>query len=758
MHRIARHQPRQSIRHQSGIVALMAVLLLVTAVVFALTQTLGMSGAAGSDNLQQLNSTAAFFLAESGVEDAQAILRGAALTGTNTNSSCTGLASLPAVSLGSGNLQGTFRYSAAVSTPTVCGGVNPACTSCAVTVQGVVRSSSRSLIAQMSSNRADGVEGYGHQFTLNLETLVDNTFAFTHLAYNPQTNWGGDAVAGYCQNNGPGSLTSCTESWKLAGTYYNNTASQGVFAQAANAGMYTINEELRTFALPPVYTDRNYVQAGVTFRPAPGIATVSHVGSFAGSPNNICVASATPRTQPITYYVGEGTNTYCSRYAYQSAQLDASWTCNPNSGTTVDWTNAANADTLIAGFGGKPYYGGSGARNTNQLSGLSVNGQALYRQLTMSGTQGDTMYSQIWFAYNPGYYATTASATSMALAATFTATLGATITGHTTNGAGRFVLDSNLGADESLNVGDAIMNTGGTTNYGTLGTLRTGTAGQSGAVYNLSGGSTISVSGTALRSYSTVMHLSSAPSSGAMALGDTVTNTAASSYGVLGSRLSGTLNTAGSTYQLTGGAPQHVPASTNNMKSWRDSTTISLTGATTLPVMGSALGVVAGAGQFLPDSVTGSVSGTTLTITTATGSHLSVGDALFGAGLKANTHITQRLTGAGGTGTYGVTPSQTAVSGPIMARAAVLAVGSANSFTVSRLPSTRLTAARLCGGLCPFLLSDAVHTVGQVNLTNIHDYDDWSAGFACLRGVDASSIESLGTIMSKRSGWSEVIQ
>jgi len=744
---------------QSGMVALMAVLLLVTAVVFTLSQTMGISGTAGNDNLQQLSSAAAFFLAESGVENAQASLRSAALAGTNTNSSCTDLAALPAQRLGSGSLQGSFRYTTASSTPALCGGANPACTSCSITVRGNVGASSRTIVVQMSANRSDGVEGFGHQFTLNLETLLDNNFAFTHLAYNPQTNWGGDAVAGYCQNNGPGSLTSCTESWKLPGTYYNNTASQGVFAQAISAGTYTINEELRTFDIPAAYADRNYVQTGVTFRPASGFAKVSHVGSFASSPNNICVASATPRTQPITYYVGQGTNTFCARYTYQSALLDANWTCNPNSGATTDWTNAASADTLIVGFGGKPYYSGSGARRTNQLSGLSVNGQALYQQLTMAGTQGDNMYSQLWLSYNPAYDATMANATSLAVAATVTATLGATITGHTTNGAARFVLDSNIGSDERLAAGDALMNTAGTTLYGTLGTLRSGTAGRTGAVYNLSGGSTISSNGTALRSFSTVLSLSSAPSAGAMALADTVTDAAGdTTYGVLGGVLSGTLNAVGSTYQLTGGAPQQVSGATNNMRSRRDSTTITLSGATTLPLAGTALGVVAGAGQFLPDNVTGSVSGTTLNVSAASGAKLSVGDALFGAGLQANTRITQRLSGNGGTGTYSISPSQTAVSGPIMARAAVLAVVSVNAFTVSRLPSTRLTAARLCGGLCPFLLSDGARALGQVDLANIQDYDDWSAGFACLRGVDPSSIENLGTILSKRRGWSELVQ
>ena len=831
MHKRMKPAWRPSRLRQRGIAALMAVLLLVTAVIFALVQTLGISGAAGTDNLQQLRSTAAFFLAESGIENAQSILRSAALAGTISNTSCTGLSALSPVSLGSGNLQGTFRYSAAVSTPTTCGGANPACTSCALTVRGDVVGASRSILTQMSANRSDGVEGYGHQFTLNLDTSVDNSFAFTHLAYNPQTNWGGDAVAGYCQNNGPGSLTTCTESWKLAGTFYNNTASQGVFASVASAGVYTITEELKTFDTPPVFTDRNYVQTGVTFRPLTGFSTVTHVGSFASSPNNICVASATPRTQPITYYVGSAT--YCARYEYQYALLDANWTCNPSSGTSVNWPNAANADTLIVGFGGKPYYGGSGARRTNQLNGLSLNGQALYRQLTMSGTQGDSMYSQIWYAYNPGYYSSTANATNAntftgAVGAQFTGSIGPTSTTFTGSISGTtLTVTSTTG---TLLVGDTLSsNAPGTdvrnntkiTQFGT-GTGGTGTYTVSGASQTVS-----SRTITATRSTLTVTNISTGSNGGALRRGDTLasnasgtdvsTGTTITQFGTgtggLGTYFVSIVQTVGSrtitaasnilrVSAITGSSlaagdqissgitsctapacPTIQPFTTSGTTgsgatgdyvlnaqfppvnngaatamSTSGSTTITLSGATTLPAVGTALGVVAGTGEFLPDRVTAAISGSTMTVSAATGTHLSVGDALFGAGLLPNTRITALLTGSGGTGTYSVTPSQTVASSAIMARAAVLTVSSANSFTVSRLPSTGLSAARLCGGLCPFLLSDGVHTVGQVDLSNILDYDDWTAGFACLRGVDPSSIENLGTILSKRSGWSEVVQ
>jgi hypothetical protein len=187
-------------------------------------------------------------------------------------------------------------------------------------------------------------------------------------------------------------------------------------------------------------------------------------------------------------------------------------------------------------------------------------------------------------------------------------------------------------------------------------------------------------------------------------------------------------------------------------------TTITLTGATTAPAVGTALAVASGTGQFLPDSVTGSISGTTLNVTVASGTHLSVGDALFGNGVKPNTTITAPGSGSGGTGTYTITPSQTVASGTIMARAAVVSVASANSFTVSRLPSTPLSGAQLCGGVCPILMSDGVHTTGQVDLSNIVNFDDWSGGFACVKGIDPANIKTVVNVMSKQGQWTEPVQ
>jgi hypothetical protein len=59
---------------------------------------------------------------------------------------------------------------------------------------------------------------------------------------------------------------------------------------------------------------------------------------------------------------------------------------------------------------------------------------------------------------------------------------------------------------------------------------------------------------------------------------------------------------------------------------------------------------------------TGSIAGTTLTITVATAGTLGVGSVISGTGVTAGTTVTAYLSGTGAEGTYTVTPSQNASS------------------------------------------------------------------------------------------------
>jgi hypothetical protein len=70
-----------------------------------------------------------------------------------------------------------------------------------------------------------------------------------------------------------------------------------------------------------------------------------------------------------------------------------------------------------------------------------------------------------------------------------------------------------------------------------------------------------------------------------------------------------------------------------------------------------ARAAVANAGSF-----TGSISGTTLTVSLVSQGFVGIGQTISGTGIAANTTITALGTGAGGTGTYTVSQSQTVSS------------------------------------------------------------------------------------------------
>lgn len=71
--------------------------------------------------------------------------------------------------------------------------------------------------------------------------------------------------------------------------------------------------------------------------------------------------------------------------------------------------------------------------------------------------------------------------------------------------------------------------------------------------------------------------------------------------------------------------------------------------------------------DYFDATFTGSISGTTMTITDVLQGVLTLGSTMFGIGLADNTRIIKFLTGAGGVGTYAVNNAQTFLSGKLAA-------------------------------------------------------------------------------------------
>lgn len=90
---------------------------------------------------------------------------------------------------------------------------------------------------------------------------------------------------------------------------------------------------------------------------------------------------------------------------------------------------------------------------------------------------------------------------------------------------------------------------------------------------------------------------------------------------------------------------------------------------------------------------TGSISGTTLTVSAVTSGYVFVGQKISGSGITAGTYITALGTGTGGAGTYTVTPSQTAVSTTITGAAAAISVTAPAGDNTTQVATTAFVAA-----------------------------------------------------------------
>lgn len=93
-------------------------------------------------------------------------------------------------------------------------------------------------------------------------------------------------------------------------------------------------------------------------------------------------------------------------------------------------------------------------------------------------------------------------------------------------------------------------------------------------------------------------------------------------------------------------------------------------------------------------SATGSISGTTLTVTGVTSGTLAVGQPLSGTGVTAGTTITALGTGTGGVGTYTVSQSQTVASETLTTTSGIetkwYAMTSANAGELVKMSNTPL--------------------------------------------------------------------
>ena len=414
--------------HQRGIVAVMAVIILITAVIFALSQTVSMNGSNSTDNKQQLDSTAALFLAESGLERAKAILA----ISTATNSTCTNIGASGSFTLG----RGTFKYLSATSEPLSCS--NGSCTKCIVDVVGTVGSTTRTLQYGVNLIPTNGISGFGTNVSISLKNsyTVPASVIF-ELGWRRAGGTAGQIVG---NGNADASICSgCGLKW------YVESAS----GQPSAGSMGSAYTNIAAGGTSPMLTQtissaRNYAEVGAYFpgltiggvSTAPKILDSYWNGESGGGGNK------TYKTVNANTSSGETNSGVANAGACLLPQADS--TAVPKQ-TCTSWCYGTNnnADTLVFGVSSRSDSVAEEITNVIFNTNGSPSQNTVMTKIahfpnTDSTTASGDIYAEIWKTYNPAYppLSTGPGATSFSQAvfgtigANITGTIGANIVGQ----------------------------------------------------------------------------------------------------------------------------------------------------------------------------------------------------------------------------------------------------------------------------------------------------------------------------------------
>lgn len=668
-------------KRQRGMVTLVVMLFLIATVVFSLSQMLNVSSGNVIDGQRQGDSTAAFFVAESGLEKGHAIVN-AAFGPTFNNTSCTSIptaASSP-YSLGRGSVSVS-----AVSTPATCDNrsVTP-CEKCTVISSGQVGVSNRTLTQDMLLTTANGV---------SCNSAVSDC---TNVSAPPPTwklnlynNYPSPAIAMFslaAQRQGAQTGASCTNpacklQWNInTSNGGSSVGSMGNAVSIASGGSYEIYQTLTTSynvaevgaLFPGSSPGPSLTGRYVSGNPVPGGAAYWNDNESGNTGGTIAKANSTSG-----FFTNDGTWT-------DPATDSCTTTPAPNSKQTCT-TWCYGGDTLVFGFAG------SSSSVADELSDVIFDtaGQNIHMariaKFPTSGIAGaaNNVYSEIWYLRNPDYLSN-ATASSGGVV---TGSIGATFTGALTNGSNVMAVSSITSG--VLHVGDVVSCDGGGACPAVLSAGTTSiiaqTLGTTGGVGNY----TLSVScanpncGARNDKTSSTKLEVTAVGSGYLSVGDALTGTGVTANTAVSS-IVGAGNVLG-TYTVN--TAQTVTSTANNL--------------------------------------------------TAAGSTIHV----IGAAVPASGVLVSIKTGTG------ALPVQTRVLGSPTPTATV--------FKVDKTPSSRLINATICGGTCAFFQHGPSATT-SFNVTKSPNTGYWGGGFMCLKGVDITpQVVTSSSAISRR--WTEVI-
>ena len=689
---------------QHGMVTVLVMLFLVATVVFALSQMLNVSSGNVIDGQRQSDSTAAFYLAESGLERAQASLSDAYSTNIN-NTSCTGIATTYNLGLGTVALAG-------VSAPPTCDNdTGTPCTVCTVTSTGQVGISTRTLTRDLALTITNGTTCNGANSSCSNNPVtwrlrLKNTAAVAgigifNLTYIRQ---GGNTATCAAGSNCQLQLALTSPSNGV-----NSTGLQGNAVLIPAGVTYPIYQTMSRGV-------NNLVEVGTFF-----LGTTAP--SLTGPTANPGAASYWDdnKNNPATTVGPSGSNTGGTN----DGTATSGGTCRAPNFAAQDCTSWCHGgDTLVFSFAGNV------TTLTDELSSVTFGTNASVGQnfpmtrvtkypTTLIGGAPTNVDAEIWYARNPNF---SPASTPLAVNASSykgrgSGAVGARWTSNNSDTTAISATTLTVGnsfagyPNQIISVGDAVSNSGGagaapscTANCGTI-TAQLTSAEAGGALggrgtYTVSASQTVnSANNRQWTINSNVLHVTACTIC-YFENGDALS-------GLIGSRtINNNQATPSNSYGLTETAG----------------------GIGRYPISGTATYVPLGTNLYA------GTPGTTLYLP-ATSSQPTV------------TVPAMLITKKSGTGVVAPGTTVTAVSAPNAATTA---------FTVSTAPTTALDAASLCGGTCALFVpgAGAVTTFGLGGITA--NFNEWASGFTCLKGVDLTP-QVVTTTSPANARWIEVV-
>ncbi len=691
---------------QRGMVTVVVMLFLIATVIFALSQMLNVSSGNVIDGQRQGNSTAAFYLAESGLERAQASLSDAYGTSIN-NTSCTGVAATYNLGLGTVALTG-------VSTPPTCDndGGTP-CTACTVTATGQVGISTRTLTRDLALTITNGTTCNG---------------AYTSCGNNPVT-WrlrlkNAEAVAGigifnltYIKHGNNAATCAAGSNCELQlalsspSSGVNSTGLQGNAVLIPAGGTYPIYQIMNK-------SDKNLAEVGTFFRgtTAPALTgpTANPGAASYWDDDKNGVAKTVGQSGSSTGGTNDGTATSggTCRAPNLAAQNCTSW-CH--GGDTLVFSFAGNVTALTDELSSVTF-----GTNASVGQNFPMTRIAKYPTALVGGAPKN-VDAEIWYARNPNF---TPASTPLAVNASSYKGRG--------NGA--------IGASWTSNNSDTTAVSGTTL---TVGNSFTDYPNQL-----ISAGDTVFWS----------------------AGGGTPACPSGTSCGTVGAQvtplLAGEQTGGRGRYTLTGA----LAVGSANNRVWTIKSNFLRVSACTICFFanGDALsGLVSG--RSINNIQSSLNNGFGLTETAGgIGRYPIDGTATFvasGATLRAGTPNATLYLPSGSSQPTVTTPAMRVIvksgTGVVAPNTTVTAVNSAptgatstTAFTVSTAPTTALDGASLCAGTCALFVPSTTTTFALGGITA--NFNEWASGFTCLKGVDLMP-QVVTTTSPANARWIEVV-